>query len=372
MGHSAIYDPVADRMLVFGGSTSIYGNAPTNETWQLALADPPAWSLLSPGGTPPSPRLNHVALYDPVRDRMLVIGGANSAQVFSLGLRPTLTWQAIATAGPTPPAFGEELSAIYDPIGDRVLTFSGTSALAVWSLDLFANPPTWTKWTLSGATPPPGLDYSAVYDPIGDRAIVFGLDATPQGGNRTWALEFERPVPALAALVSAEATAEGARVTWLLPGGAGARATVEKRGEGSDWSAVGEIVADGSGLATFRDAQVQAGARYGYRLQLSNSYAAEVWVSVPGFASLQFDGAQPNPACRLSLSFALPAQGGAGAKLSLFDLRGRLVVNRSLDGLGPGTHVLSIPEADGLVSGVYVARLTQGASAVTRRLTILH
>jgi hypothetical protein len=316
--------------------------------------------------------VNHVAIYDPLRDRMLVIGGANTTDVLSLALRPTLMWQTLATLG-TPPVFGEELSAIYDPIGDRVITFSGTSALAVWSLDLSTSPSIWSPVTPSGATPPAGLDYSAVYDPLGDRAIVFGLDKTSTGGNRTWALEFGRPVPALAALVSAEATAEGARITWHLPGGANQLATVERRTSLAGWASVGEIASDASGLATFTDSDVRSGERYEYRLQVSGIYAAEVWVSIPGAsASLQMVGAQPNPASHLSMAFALPSAGGAGAKLSLFDLRGRLVFERGLDGLAPGAHVLAIPEADGLASGIYVARLTQGGIAMSRRVTILH
>lgn len=370
MGHTAIYDPVADRMIVFGGSTNIYGNTPTNETWQLTLADPPAWSLLSPAGTPPSARFGHMSIYDPKRDRMVVIGGGHDTQVWSLSLRPSLTWQVLPTSGSSPAAFGDELAAIYDPIGDRVLTFSGKSTVAVWSLDLSTTPSTWTAWTPSGLVPPAGQDYSAVYDPNGDRAIVFGFDALSGIANRTWALEFGRPVPALASLVSAEATGGRVRVTWLLPDGPSSRATVQRRSGVSDWENVGEVVADGSGLATFEDAGVQAGERYAYRLEISGTYAAEAWVTVPGAASLQIFGAQPNPSPRVALSFSLASEGPA--RLEMFDLRGRLVAQRRLDGFGVGTHVLSIPEADKLASGIYVVRLTQDSASAVQRITILH
>jgi hypothetical protein len=43
--HSAIYDPVRDRMVVFGGFDGL-GNL-HNDVWVLSLAGAPTWSLLS-------------------------------------------------------------------------------------------------------------------------------------------------------------------------------------------------------------------------------------------------------------------------------------------------------------------------------------
>ena len=51
--HSAVYDRVRDRIVVFGGSD---GTTLRNETWALSLTEPPSWTQLSPGGTVPSPR----------------------------------------------------------------------------------------------------------------------------------------------------------------------------------------------------------------------------------------------------------------------------------------------------------------------------
>lgn len=71
--HSAIYDPVRHRMVMFGGYE--YANAFQNEVWALSLGSQPAWLHIAPTGTPPSPRLQHTAVYDSQRDRMLVIAG---------------------------------------------------------------------------------------------------------------------------------------------------------------------------------------------------------------------------------------------------------------------------------------------------------
>jgi hypothetical protein len=63
--HAAIYDPVRNRMLVFGG---LAGSSLKNEVWELSLAGTPTWKLLSVAGTPPSARRGASAIYDPVRD----------------------------------------------------------------------------------------------------------------------------------------------------------------------------------------------------------------------------------------------------------------------------------------------------------------
>jgi hypothetical protein len=378
--HSAIYDPLRDRMLVFGGgvapNTVDHGAVPTNELWQLTLTGNPTWSQLSPAGTIPSPRAGHAAIYDPIRDRMIVIGGPDTL-VWGLTLSPVLQWDSIVTTGGAP-AFGGEIAAIYDPLSDRVVVFSGTSAINVWSLDLGTFPAAWSKVTPSGALPPPSPDYSAAYDPEGDRVVLFGLDAMAsawgQGGypvgNRTWALHWGRAVPALASVVSAEAQANRARVVWFLPGGAGSRGSVQRRTADSDWTTVGEVTADASGLAPFEDRSVLSGARYGYRLETEGVYSAEVWIDVPlTHMELRVDGAQPNPAASVSLAFSLRSL--SEARIELFDLRGRRVLTKRIAGFEPGAHVLRLPEADALGTGLYLVRLTQDGQTVSNRLTLL-
>lgn len=71
---SAVYDSPRQRMLIFGGGA----NYPIgNELWSLTLTGAPTWSLLAPSGLPPWERQLAGAVYDPVRDRMLVYGGFN-------------------------------------------------------------------------------------------------------------------------------------------------------------------------------------------------------------------------------------------------------------------------------------------------------
>ncbi len=70
--HAAIYDPVRDRMVVFGGT-----NGPTTfgDVWALSLGDTAAWTQLSPAGAGPGARSTLSAIYDAPRDRIVFYGG---------------------------------------------------------------------------------------------------------------------------------------------------------------------------------------------------------------------------------------------------------------------------------------------------------
>jgi hypothetical protein len=175
--HSAIYDPVRDRMVVFGG----YSDSPLNDVWALSLAGTPAWTQLSPSGTPPEARGYHSAIYDPVRDRMVVFGGYSGFylnDVWALSLAGTPAWTQLSPSG-TPPSARCFHSAIYDPVRDRMVVFGGYSDSApyylndVWVLSL-AGTPAWTQLIPSSTPPSARYAHSAIYDPVRDRMVVFG------------------------------------------------------------------------------------------------------------------------------------------------------------------------------------------------------
>ncbi len=189
--HSAIYDPVRDRMVVFGGHSD---NFDLNDTWTLSLAGTQAWAQLTPSGTPPSGRGGHSAIYDPVRDRMLVFGGSPDSgilnDVWALSLGDVPAWTPLTPSG-TPPSARYAQSAIYDPVRDRMVVFGGYSGSTflndAWVLSL-AGTPAWTQLTPSGPTPDARIRPSVIYDPVRDRLVVFG--GSPGFGfvNDIWAL----------------------------------------------------------------------------------------------------------------------------------------------------------------------------------------
>jgi hypothetical protein len=180
----AIYDPVRDRMVVFGGY--YYDGTPhfLNDVWALSLDGTSAWTHLTPTGAPPVGRELHSAIYDPVRDRMVVFGGYENSgsdvnEVWALSLAGTPAWTELAPTG-TPPSARESHSSIYDPVRDRMVVFGGNHydgsdhyLNEVWALSL-AGAPAWTELAPSGAPPSARAGHGAIYDPVSDGMFVFG------------------------------------------------------------------------------------------------------------------------------------------------------------------------------------------------------
>jgi hypothetical protein len=77
--HSAVIDEANDRMIVFGGSFFNCPGGCLNDVWVLTNADglggTPAWTQLAPTGPPPSVRTGHSAVYSPGTNRMIIFGG---------------------------------------------------------------------------------------------------------------------------------------------------------------------------------------------------------------------------------------------------------------------------------------------------------
>lgn len=191
--HSAIYDPVRNRMVVFGGIT---GPTLMNDVWELTLGTTREWKRLQPTGTPPAARRGHVAVYDPVGDRMIVQGGSGLSSlqdVWALSLSgATPAWTQLAPSG-TPPASRFGHSGVYDSVRNRLVIHGGQSGLVfrndVWALALGGSP-AWTQITPVGGPPPLRSRHTAVYDTVRDRMVVFGGTDGVDSWNDTWALAF--------------------------------------------------------------------------------------------------------------------------------------------------------------------------------------
>jgi hypothetical protein len=174
---SAIYDPVRDRVVLFGGENGTFAGY-FNDLWSLDLSGTPTWSLLSASGTLPTAREGHSAIYDPVGDRMVIFGGYSYYVVrndlWTLSLSGTPTW-TVWNAGSIPSRF--EHAAIYDAGRDRLVIHSGmgtreTRLDDAWGL-ILRNGHSWTKLDPDGF-PPVRSAHAAVYDPVRGRAVIFG------------------------------------------------------------------------------------------------------------------------------------------------------------------------------------------------------
>jgi hypothetical protein len=116
-------------MLLFGGNTAT-PDAPllSNETFALSFADGDLWVPVSALGRSPAPRAGQGAIYDPLRDRMIVFWGHSYTygrqDCAELDLSGAPTWQPFQLPGWVPPARGDFVPA-YDAGHDQALLVGG-------------------------------------------------------------------------------------------------------------------------------------------------------------------------------------------------------------------------------------------------------
>ncbi|MGH7741443.1 MAG: Kelch repeat-containing protein, partial [Candidatus Eiseniibacteriota bacterium] len=205
-GASAIYDPVGDRLVMFGGYADLQYSP---ELWILPLHGPPVWAQVPYpfGGAWPPGRLFQSAIYDPVRYRMIVFGGEDGPSLndtWALDLS-SMTWSQLAAEGVAPsPRFGH--SAIYDPAGDEMIVYggngggeNGTYALSLGEI------PTWRLVPTTGGPPLARTYHTAVLDSRQERMIVHG-GASGSYFEDTWELTLG-PTPTWTQLAPAGAPA---------------------------------------------------------------------------------------------------------------------------------------------------------------------
>jgi hypothetical protein len=216
-GHSAVYDPVSNRIIVFGGGLG-FSSPCANDLWVLTKANGvggrPAWIQLSPTGGPPTARLRHTAVYDSGNNRMIVFGGnncfsTNFGDVWVLsnanGVGGTPTWSQLNASGG--PGTSEDHTAVYDPGSNSMIVFGGTlggsNSNQVWVLSNangLGGTPTWTQLSPSGTLPPGRNEPRAIYDATNNLLTIFGgndstgvfgdvwvlSNANGGGGTPTW------------------------------------------------------------------------------------------------------------------------------------------------------------------------------------------
>jgi hypothetical protein len=184
--------------------------------------------------------------------------------------------------------------------------------------------------------------------------------------------DHEQPVPALATLVDAAATASGVRIEWIT--GGGSLVAVERSENAGAWMPAGRIVADASGNLVFEDHDVKTGLDYAYRLGFDQSgqtvYAGYVSVRVPSGMNTLALAASPNPALRaFGVSFTLPD--ARPARLEIYDVSGRRILSREVGAMGAGAHVLRLDETSRLASGLYWLRLVHPQRTLVARAAIV-
>jgi galactose oxidase-like protein len=214
--HSAVYDSANNRMIIFGGTLFSTGDD-LNDVWVLSNANgqggTASWTQLTPAGTPPTPRSQHTAVYDPINNVMTIFGGSDVNAVSltdtwilsnANGLGGTPTWTKLSPTGSLPTGLSAH-TAVYDASNNIMTVFSGANRLinagtnGVYTLSHangLGGAPVWTRIVANGApgSPPKRFSPTAVYDAANNRMIIFGGGLIPDprigpgGLNDVWVL----------------------------------------------------------------------------------------------------------------------------------------------------------------------------------------
>ena len=429
-GATLVCDALRRRLLLFGGeSPAGTGTVVLGDTWAYSLADS-TWTRLDAGGPR---RTRHAAFYDPIRNRMVVFGGSDSTRtvrsdVWALDLAGGHGWRLLAPAGPVPPPMPEPAAA-YDPTSDRFLVFGGASNSGLlgpegetWFLDFGQTAVPRVDCNVPARALPAGsfvfhADVASLLDP-GFRALLFVTRTSAP--NWTWVLTARSfpdgtrsadftfdvaesasgpdtlqagvffplvptgrvpcqcvlQVPRLVTAARAMPDPGGARLEWDTDEPAMSAANVERRVDEGDWSVIGGVQG-GAGLLRFFDADVDSDHVYDYRLTLEveghsihrgtvHFDFASTLPAGPGFA---LAGLRPNPARAAQGVIAYELPDAAPAALEMFDLRGRRILRQEVGGVPAGPRQVGIPPD--VPPGLYFIRLSHGGRRIVRRACIL-
>jgi len=205
-GHTAVYDSINNRMIVFGGAEG-RSSPCENDIWILTNASgrsgggTTAWTQLQVTGNAPAPRTLHGAVYDPNTNVMITYGGQDCfSTVFddvwvlsnANGIGGTPSWTQLSTSGTQPPASEIGQSVAYDPSSNTLITFGNGRTNGVWVLSNAngqGGTPSWTQLSPSGTAPAARAANTLVYAAATNSITVFGgQDSTGAIFSDTWVL----------------------------------------------------------------------------------------------------------------------------------------------------------------------------------------
>jgi cysteine-rich repeat protein len=181
-GHSLAYDPRRHRIVMFGGSSLMFGEL--DDTWEY---DGATWQSKDTTSGPLG-REGAAMAWDPVVGRIVLFGGRDGETYFA----DTWTWDGTGWTQlepPAPPPARAHAGLAYDAAGDRLLLFGGAASATSYLTDTWSfDGTTWSPVTAATpATNPIIAIPTMVYDPI--RAVPLAVVTTgPPTTEEVWAL----------------------------------------------------------------------------------------------------------------------------------------------------------------------------------------
>ena len=190
-GHRMVYDPVRHKVILFGGADS---SGYRNDVWELDTASN-TWTEVTPtSGAMPIPRGYFGMAYDISRNKVVVYGGQVSSQYSNVGITgDTWEWDPAAHTWTQKPAstlvyVGLSGAAMaYDPNRHQVILFGGRAYWSFGEVNTYA----WdgTNWTdITPAVYPDGRSYHSMATDLGRSKVVMfgGYNGNPLQDTWEW------------------------------------------------------------------------------------------------------------------------------------------------------------------------------------------
>jgi hypothetical protein len=418
-GLAGIFDPVADRVLVFGS-----GVGSNTDLWASGAGGNPPWADITPPGAGPAYEEERGAAYDPLRNRMLLTGYAPTGRwdVWELTLDGTSQWTDLGAATPSPVVGIWGNSTVFDVAGDQLIVLGGIPTAQAWALRFSPTP----HWQLLSSTPGPAtrVEHAVAFDSRRRRILVSGgssggsylsdlwefhvdepgswrlmaptgpsplprgfhsmtYDASHDcivffGGHDgdylqdTWFLRFDEPTGTRLTVVVAAAGVDHADLEWDVVSSEGSDFRVERREPSLDWMSLAHVVPDGMHRLRFHDARLAPDTPYAYRLAWNEAgyerAGGEVGVrTAPG--RLALGGVHPNPVSATA-HITMTTASTRPVLLQVLDITGRSMKTVELTGLEAGDQRIAVDLAR-VAAGIYWVRVSQGGTSLARRFAVV-
>jgi hypothetical protein len=176
LGHTLVYDPATDKVLLFGGTTDsmILPQSWFGDLWAYDAASS-TWTELHPAGAKPPARAFHSMVYDDTTGDFLLLGGVgDSMDWFSEPMNDVWAYHPVANSweqlhpNGKGPSSDERILAVYDPVARKVIA---SQLDRLWAYDPATN--VWTSLRPKGQVPDKPID-TMMYEPLTGRILVFG------------------------------------------------------------------------------------------------------------------------------------------------------------------------------------------------------
>lgn len=208
-------------------------------------------------------------------------------------------------------------------------------------------------------------------DGNGGMIVTWVDDATSTSGAFPSGSDAADAVPAF---LRVETNAGYARLIWSAPPAAGSEAHAYRE-DGDAWLPLGQVTADDSSHFVVEDRNAPAGAYANYRLSVTSNggeiYLTPVTVFVPNEPTvLELQRAwAPSRGNYIVIEFAMPR--GPAPRAEIFDVTGRRVGDLLLGQYTPGVYRTQVPFESRTRSGIFFLRLSQGPTAINRRVVVI-